>query len=159
MRKADAANLRDHVLWLLDCKSAHVGFDAALADFPVKLRGAQHERIPYSAWQLLEHLRIAQRDMLDYCRDPEHVSPAWPQEYWPTEAAPPSAAAWARSARAFRADGKAMRSLVSQRAGRLMQPMPHTPGVTLLTEALLIADHNAYHIGQLVLLRRALGAW
>jgi hypothetical protein len=159
MNSSESRNLRDHVLWLLDCQSAHASFDAALAGFPPKLRGATVNGIPHSAWQLLEHLRLGQHDILEYCTKPKHKSPQWPAGFWPPFADPPSRAAWDKSVRGFRADLRAMKRLVRLHAGTLLEPIPHASDVTLLTEALLLADHNAYHIGQLVLLRRALGAW
>jgi len=159
MNAAEAKNLCDHVLWLLDCESAHLGFTAAVSDLPVKLRGATVKGIPHSTWQLIEHMRIAQRDILDYCRIRDHVSPSHPDGYWPARSSPPSAAAWERGIAQFRTDLKAVMRLVRTNAPNLMEPIPHAPEVTLLTEALLVADHNAYHLGQLVMLRRALGAW
>ncbi len=159
MNAVEAKKLSDHVLWLLDCESAHVGFMAAVSDLPVKLRGAKVKGIAHSPWQVIEHMRIAQRDILDYCLSPGHVSPRFPQEYWPARTAPPSAAAWQKSIVQFRTDLKAVMRLVRRNAPKLMEPIRHAPEVTLLTEALLVADHNAYHLGQLVALRRALGAW
>jgi uncharacterized damage-inducible protein DinB len=114
---------------------------------------------PYSAWQLLEHMRIAQRDILEFSRNPKHVSPEWPEGYWPTKEAPPTKAAWSNSVRAFRSDLRAMQKLVANPASDLFARIPHGDGQTLLREALLVADHNSYHLGQLVMLRRLLGAW
>jgi hypothetical protein len=160
MNASESRNLRDHVLWLLDSQSAHASFDAALAGFPAKLRGAKAEGVPHTAWQLLEHLRLGQHDILEYCSKPKHTSPKWPAGFWPPHEDPPTKTAWEKSVRAFRADLRAMKRLVRLHATTLLDPMPHTSGgVSLLTEALLLVDHNAYHIGQLVLLRRALGAW
>lgn len=159
MTPAESSELRDHVLWLLDSKSAHADFDAAVGGLSPRLRGARAKNVPYSPWQLLEHLRLAQRDILDYCVEPGHVSGKWPESYWPKDPEPPSAAAWNASVKGFRSDLQALKKLVSKRARELMKPIPHADGVTLLTEALLVADHNAYHVGELVLLRRALNAW
>ena len=153
------ASLREHLLYLLGGGGAHLDFDKAVADLPAQLRGAKPAGQPHTPWRLLEHLRIAQWDILRFCIDPAHVSPAWTEGYWPSGDAPPDDAAWGRSAEAFRADLKAMRDLVADPAGDLFAPLPHGRGQTLLREALLVADHNAYHLGQLVLVRRLLGAW
>ena len=130
-----------------------------MADLPAKLRGVKPKGTPYTAWQLVEHMRIAQWDILEFSRDPKHVSPAWPEGYWPKSDAPPTPAAWNNSLRKFRADAKAMEKLVADKTTDLFRKIPHGTGQTVLREALLVADHNAYHIGQLVLLRRLLGAW
>jgi hypothetical protein len=151
--------LRKHLLELLEGKSAHSDFDTALKGFPVKRAGERPDGAPHSAWQLLEHLRIAQWDILEFSRNPKHVSPKWPAGYWPRTEAPPDAAAWRESVRAFRADLRAMRKLVADPATDLFAPIPHGEGQTLLREALLAADHNSYHLGQFVLLRRLLGSW
>jgi len=151
--------LRSHVLELLRGGHAHADLDSALADFPPKLRGKRPKGAEHTAWQLLEHIRIAQWDILQFSRNAKHVSPKWPQGYWPQTEAPPSAAAWNASIRQVRGDQKAMEKLVTSKKSDLFARIPHGTGQTLLREALLLADHNAYHIGQLVLLRRLLGAW
>jgi len=151
--------LRSHVLELLKGGHAHADLDSALADFPAKLRGQKPKGSEHTAWQLLEHIRIALWDILEFSRNAKHVSPKWPEGYWPKTEAPPSAAAWNTSIRKVRADQKAMEKLVTSARSDLLAPIPHGTGQTLLREALLLADHNAYHIGQLVLLRRLLGAW
>ena len=157
MRNPDA--LRKHVLELLAGKNAHADFDAAVAKFPLKWAGEKPEGAPYSAWQLLEHMRIAQWDILEFSRNSKHVSPGWPDGYWPCTEGPPKNTAWSQSVRAFRADLKAMMDLVADPARDLLARIPHGQGQTLLREALLMADHNSYHVGQLVMLRRLLGAW
>ncbi len=157
--KKSSDALRQQLLELLRGGNAHAGFDAAVADFPAQLRGKKPKGAEHSAWQLLEHLRIAQWDILEFSRDAKHVSPKWPDGYWPKADAPPSAAAWSNSVRRFRADLKAMAKLVADKDRDLFALIPHGEGQTLLREALLLADHNAYHIGQLILLRRLLGAW
>jgi hypothetical protein len=151
--------LRKHVLELLKGKSAHADFDAAVSKFPLNLAGEKPAGAPYSAWQLLEHMRIAQWDILEFSRNPQHISPPWPEGYWPQTESPPGMAAWSKSVRAFRADLKAMMDLVADPASDLLARIPHGEGQTLLREALLVADHNSYHLGQLVMLRRLLGAW
>jgi hypothetical protein len=157
MKQSDA--LREHVLDLLRGHHAHVDFEKAVADLPSNLRGIKPKGAPHTAWQLLEHMRIGQWDILEFSRDPKHVSPAWPEGYWPKTEAPPSPAAWNNSLRKFRADWKAMAKLVADGKKNLFARIPHGSGQTLLREALLVADHNAYHLGQLVLLRRLLGVW
>jgi hypothetical protein len=152
-------SLRDHVVYLLRGGGAHLDFDTAVADMPPELRGVKPERIPYSPWQLLEHMRIAQWDILEFSRNPSHVSPPWPDGYWPETQAPPDSEAWDRSIDAFRRDLTAMQNLVTDPSADLFAPIPHGQGQTLLREALLVADHNAYHLGQLIVVRRALGAW
>ena len=129
------------------------------ADLPSNLRGVKPKGAPHTAWQLVEHMRIGQWDILEFSRDPKHVSPAWPEGYWPKTEAPPSPAAWNDSLRKFRADWKAMAKLVADKKKNVFARIPHGTGQTLLREALLVADHNAYHIGQLVLLRRLLVVW
>jgi hypothetical protein len=152
-------SLREHLLSLLDGRGAHADFDSSIDGLDPSLRGVRPAGLPYSAWELLEHLRIAQWDILEFSRNAKHTSPAWPSGYWPHQPAPPDDSAWDRSAAAFRADLDAMRALVKDPATDLYAPIPHGDGQTILREALLIADHNAYHLGQLVLVRRLLGAW
>jgi hypothetical protein len=153
------ASLREHLLYLLSGGGAHLDFDKAIAGLPPQLRGAKLAGQPHTPWRLLEHLRIAQWDILRFSIDPAHVSPEWPDGYWPKGDAPPDDGAWDRSVEQFRADLKTMRELVADPAADLFKPLPHGQGQTLLREALLVADHNAYHLGQLVLVRRLLGAW
>lgn len=151
--------LRKHLLDLLDGGGAHVRFDDAVKDFPAELRGRKPEGSPHTAWQLLEHLRIAQWDILEFSRDPKHVSPDFPSGYWPETEAPPDAKAWEKSVQAYRKDLKAMQVLVTDPKSNLFARIPHGEGQTLLREALVLADHNSYHLGQLVLVRKQLGAW
>jgi hypothetical protein len=154
----DAA-LREHVLYLLRGGGAHLDLDAALADLPVEARGAKPSGVPHTPWRLLEHMRIAQWDILEFSRNPHHVSPQFPDGYWPTGNTPPDDRAWDNSVATLRADLQAMCDLVASPATDLFAPIPHGDGQTILREALLIADHNAYHLGQLIVIRRALGAW
>ena len=151
--------LREHLLYLLRGGGAHLDFDSAVAGLPPALRGARPAGVPHTPWRLLEHLRIAQWDIFEFSRNPGHVSPQFPDGYWPADDAPPDDAAWDRSVAAFRADLRAMQDLVADPATDLFAPIPHGDGQTILREALLVADHNAYHLGQLVVVRRALGAW
>ena len=149
-------SLRQHLLELLKGGNAHMDFDAAVADFPAASRGVRPPGLPHSAWELLEHLRIAQWDILEFSRNPKHVSPLWPGGYWPANPAPPDAAAWEKSVQAFRSDLAEMRRLVEAPETDLYARIPHGDGQTILREAMLVADHNAYHLGQLVLVRKLL---
>ena len=159
MARDTTAALREHLLYLLRGGGAHLDFEKAIANLPAGLRGAKPPGQPHTPWRLLEHLRIAQRDILEFSRNPRHVSPSFPDGYWPRGDAPPDDGAWDKSVAGFRADLKAMQDLVADPATDLFAPIPHGEGQTVLREALLVADHNAYHLGQLVLVRRLLGAW
>jgi hypothetical protein len=152
-------SLREHVLYLLRGGGAHLSFEKAIAKLPPKLRGVRPAKVPHSPWRLLEHLRIAQWDILEFCRNPKHVSPDFPDGYWPAGDAPPNASAWNKSVAAFQADLQAMQDLVADPGTDLFARIPHGQDQTILREALLVADHNAYHLGQLVVVRRLLGAW
>ena len=151
--------LREYLLYLLRGGGAHLSFEDAVAGLPPALRGSKPPGVPHTPWRLLEHLRIAQWDILEFCRDPEHVSPPFPDGYWPEGDAPPNEEAWDRSVEAFRADLRALQDLVADPATDLFAPLPHGQGQTVLREALLVADHLSYHLGQLVVVRRLLGAW
>jgi hypothetical protein len=151
--------VREQVISLLKGGSAHITFTDAVKGFPAKSRGLKPEGAEHSAWQLLEHLRIAQSDILEFSRDAKHVSPKWPEGYWPKSAKPASDAAWKKSIAAVNKDLAAMIKLVANPKTDLYAKIPHGTGQNILREALLIADHNAYHIGQIVLLRRLIGAW
>ncbi|MGA2216292.1 MAG: DinB family protein [Bryobacteraceae bacterium] len=157
MAESDA--LRQHLLDLLRGRNAHADFDTVMADFPSRLRGVKPPGAAHTGWQLLEHMRIAQLDIVEFSRNAKHKSPAWPDGYWPKTEAPPSAASWNNSLRSFRADLKAMAKLVADKKSDLFARIPHGSGQTILREALLLADHNSYHLGQIVILRRLLGAW
>src|ERR1700682_6099558 len=159
MESDNTQSLRDHLLYLLRGGGAHLDFEAAIARLPAGLRGAKVAGVPHTPWRLLEHLRIAQWDILEFTRNPRHVSPPWPEGYSPVDDAPPDDGAWDRSVAAFRADLRAMQDLVADPATDLFTPLQHGEGQTALREALLVADHNAYHVGQLVVVRRLLGAW
>ncbi len=151
--------LREHLLYLLKGGGAHVDFEAAVKDVPAAARGERPRGAPHSLWELVEHMRIAQWDILEFSRNPQHVSPDFPRGYWPNSAAPPKDGAWSRSIQAFRSDLEAMCNLVADSATDLFARIPHGEGQTILREALLVADHNAYHIGQMLLVRRLLGVW
>ena len=151
--------VREQLLELLKGGGAHLTFDKAVKGLKVSLRGAKPKGQPHTPWRIVEHMRTAQRDILDFCRDPNHVSPAWPDEYWPAGDAPKSSVEWDKTIKAFRADLSAMQKLVQNSGTDLLTPLPHGDGQTIFREAMLIADHNAYHLGQLVLIRRLLGDW
>src|SRR6516164_5133306 len=152
-------SLREHVLYLLRGGGAHANFESAAKGLPADLRGKRPKGAAHSPWEILEHMRIGQSDILEFSRDAQHVSPEWPGGYWPKTPAPPNAAAWTRSVRAFAADLEALCALVEAKSTDLYARIPHGSGQTILREALLVADHNAYHLGELVLVRRLLGAW
>jgi uncharacterized damage-inducible protein DinB len=151
--------LREHLVKLLKGGDAHEDFETTIKNFPVELQGKTPKGAKHSAWELLEHLRIAQRDILEFSRNPNYKAPKWPEEYWPGTAALPDAKAWDKSVKAFEKDLKAMCELVSDEKTDLFAKIPHGDGQTILREVLLVADHNSYHLGQMVLLRRLLGAW
>ena len=151
--------LRDHLLYLLRDGGAHAPFDDAIKGLPADLRGKRPRGLPHSPWELLEHMRLAQWDILEFSRNAQHKSPAWPEGYWPKSPAPPSAGAWAKSVRAFRDDLESMCAVVSDPATDLFARIAWGDSQTILREALLVADHNSHHLGQLILVRRLLGAW
>ena len=154
-----ANGLREHLLWLLRGGHAHVGIEEAVKDLPEELRGRTPANIPHSPWEVLEHMRIAQWDILEFSRDPDHVSPEFPSGYWPEQGAPPDSEAWKASLAAFRRDAEELQALVADPKQDLFEAFPWGDGQTLLREALLVADHNAYHLGQLIAVRKALGTW
>ena len=149
-------SLRKHLANLLEKAEAHADARATLKDFPAALRGQKPKGSPHTPWQLLEHMRLAQWDILKFSVDAAHVSPKFPEGYWPQHGSPADAAAWNQSVKQFLADLDAMKSLVSDPATDLFAPIPHGDGQAILREALLLADHNSYHLGQLILLRRIL---
>jgi hypothetical protein len=151
--------LREHLVALLKGGGAHVHFMDAIDGFPETKRGSFVEGLPHTGWQLLEHARIAQWDILEFSRDPRHVSPGFPEGYWPKTPGPPDNATWEESVQSFQHDLQQMIKLVKNPRTDLYAAIPHGEGQTILREALLLADHNAYHLGQLVDMRRALGAW
>ena len=149
--------VRELVALLLAWEDAHVGFDAASADIPESFRGKRAGA--HSPWELVEHIRITQHDILDFCRNAAYKERAWPKDYWPSSPKPPSSSAWEESVAAFRRDREALQALAEDESLDLFARIPHGSGQTYLRELLLVADHNAYHVGQLVLVRRGLGIW
>ncbi len=150
---------RKHLAALLSWQDAHVDFDAAVKGLPPRLRGVQPQGLPYSPWQLLEHLRLAQRDILEFCVNPAYRALKWPDDYWPKSPTPPTPKAWQQSVAAFRADRRSLEKLLADPTLDLLAKIPHGEGQTYLREFLLAADHSAFHVGQLIILRRLLGAW
>jgi hypothetical protein len=157
--RTDETALRDLLARILDWQDAHVSFDAAVKNMPAPLRGKRPAKVPYSPWQLLEHLRITQHDILEFCRNAQYAEMKWPDDYWPADAAPPSGGAWTASIRRFREDREALRQLAFDPSVRLDAVIPHGSGQTYLREILLAADHAAYHVGQIVVVRKLLGCW
>ena len=151
--------VRAQLAALLDWRDAHAGFGAAVKGIPPKLRGAVPPGWEYSAWQLVEHIRIAQRDILDFCVAKTYREKKWPADYWPASRAPRSAGAWTGSLAAYRRDVAALQRLARDRRVDLSAAVPRGQGQTYLREILLVADHTAYHVGQLIALRRTLGIW
>lgn len=151
--------LRDRLVYVLEGKGAHVQLTKVISDFPIEFRGKKPSGVPYSAWQLLEHMRIAQWDILEFSRNPQHISPKWPEGYWPADAIPPNNLAWDNSIEQFLHDLKEMQDLVKNLSTDLYVDVPYGKGQNILREVLLVADHNAYHLGQLVMLRKMFGIW
>ena len=152
-------DLREHVLQLLRGGNAHLTFEDAVTGFPMDRINDRPPNVPYSPWHLLEHIRIAQWDILEFVRNPAHVSPEWPRGYWPDPAATADATRWQQTLRAFREDMAALEALAEDDSVDLGAPLPHAPGYTLLRELLLVADHNAYHLGEFAILRQVMGTW
>ena len=153
------ASLRQHLINLLTAGHAHADFDTAIRNIPPALRGKRPKGAAHSPWEVLEHMRIAQWDIVEFSRDPRHKSPDWPVGYWPGSPVPPDAKAWDKSVRAFRKDLKATCDLVADQTTDLYARIPHGNGQTILREALLVADHNSYHLGEVIVVRRLLGCW
>jgi hypothetical protein len=151
--------VREHVARLLEWEDAHAGFDSAVAGLPEKLRGQRPQGLPYSPWQLLEHLRITQHDILDFCTNPGYREISWPDDYWPRSPAPESSQAWDQSVGQVGRDRAALQKLARDSRVDLEAEIPHGQGQTYLRELLLAADHTAYHVGELIVVRRLLGAW
>lgn len=154
----DESTLRKQLITAMAGRESHIDFEAAVKDFPADLRGAKPPGAPHTAWQLLEHLRIAQQDILEFSRDANHKSPNWPEGYWPKAGAPPDDKAWNASVKAFQHDARELEKLVGDAQRDLFKPFPHGTGQNLMREALLVATHNSYHLGQLVFLKKILTA-
>jgi hypothetical protein len=152
-------SLRKHLIELLDGGHAHASFDQVINDFPAKFRGQVPNGLPHSAWMLLEHMRITQRDILDFSRNPKYKALNWPSEYWPKNPAPANAVEWEKSIQAFQEDLAAMKKLVTDPKTNLFAKFPWGEGQTVLREAMLVADHSAHHLGQIIDVRRLLEIW
>lgn len=151
--------MREQLLALLRGRNAHLSFDQAVADFPGEAINRRPPNVPYTPWHLLEHIRIAQWDILEFVRNPGHVSPDWPEGYWPDPATLANETEWEETLAAFRADLKAIEALVNDPQTDLLAPLPHAPDYTIFREVLLVADHNAYHIGEFAILRQVMDTW
>jgi hypothetical protein len=151
--------LRKQLARALDWEDAHVGFDGAVKGLPAGLRGRRPKGLPHSPWELLEHLRLVQWDLLDFCVNSDYAERRFPDDYWPKTVRPPRARSWNESIAAFRANRKALQALVLDQKIDLFARIPHGEGQTYLREILLVIDHGAYHVGQLVMARKLLGAW
>lgn len=156
---AHLKSLRKHLVYLLTKGGAHATFEDAVKGVPPAARGKAPEGGAHSLWQLVEHMRIAQWDILEFSRDAKHKSPKFPKGYWPKTSAPPNAKAWDKSIKDFLADRDAMCKLVEKKSTDLFAEIAHGDGQTILREAMLMADHNAYTVGEIVITRRLLGVW
>lgn len=157
MKSLDA--LREQLARFQSWREAHADFDAAVADLPANFRGSAPPGLPYSPWQLVEHIRITQEDILEFCRNVDYAERKWPDDYWPTSPAPPDDETWHASIAAFHRDRKEIQQLIKDQDCDLFAKVPAGNGQTFLREFLLVADHTAYHVGQLIAVRRLLGAW
>ncbi len=156
MDTKESAALRAQLVEAMQGHHSHIDFDSAVKDFPPQHRGKKLASAPHSAWQLLEHMRLAQSDILEFSRNPEHKSPKWPEGYWPKTEAPPNANAWDESVKAFQKDARDLEKLVEARQQDLFKPFEYGDGQTLLREALLVATHNSYHLGQFMFVKKTL---
>jgi hypothetical protein len=152
-------SLPEHLVELLTEGHAHIDFESAVKDWPADLQGKKPQGAAHTPWEVLEHIRLAQWDILEFTRNPKHVSPEFPAGYWPKTPAPPDDKAWNKTLAAFRSDLKAIVKIAQNKSTDFFTPFAHGDGQTVLREVLLVADHNAYHLGELLLLRRQLGAW
>ena len=155
----ELTSLRTHLAKLLDWEDAHAGYDAVVTGIPPNDRGRAPDGLPYSPWQILEHLRLTQHDILDFCRNPRYEERDWPADYWPASAEPPGPAAWDESVRQFKADREALQDIAHDPDVDLFATIPHGSGQTWLRELLLVADHTAHHLGELIVVRRLQGNW
>lgn len=151
--------MHDHLLNLLSGKGAHLTFDEAVADFPPEFINVRPPNVPYTSWHLVEHMRITQWDILEFVRNPQHVSPSWPAGHWPAPDAQADEETWNQTINDFHADLEEVKNLVRDPSADFLAELPHAPGYTLLREVLLVADHNAYHTGELAILRQVMGTW
>ena len=155
----DDKTIRDYLVRYLDWHEAHAHWRNVFKGIPPKAQGTRPKGGPHSPWEILEHMRLAQYDILDFSRNPDYAEKDWPADYWPKKPAPPSPEAWEKSVTTFEKDLKDLQKLVADPRTDLEKSLPHGSGQTIMREALLVADHNAYHLGELVLVRRLLGCW
>lgn len=156
---ADDAIIRKQLLALLSGGHAHLDFEQAVADFPLESINEMPPHVPYTPWHLLEHMRIAQWDILEFIRNPNHVSPEWPVGYWPPAQVEADPQQWQQTLAEFRADLRALEALVQDPTTDLYAELPHAPGYTILREIMVVANHNSYHIGEFAILRQVMGTW
>ena len=159
MSNTENAAIIDNLINLLNKGNAHISLDEALKDIPFEILGNKPEGVPYSIWQLTEHIRIAQEDILNFSKDSQYQSPNWPDDYWPTEVKPPSEEAWENCITQIKKDRKSFITLLQNSADNLFTPFEYGDGQTLLREALVLADHQSYHTGEIIILRRILKNW
>jgi hypothetical protein len=159
VEKQSTTSLREHLIELLSSGTAHANFEDAIKDMPFKLAGVRPENLPYSVWELCEHIRIAQWDMVEFSRNPKHISPKWPEKYWPGTKAPASHDQFEKTIRQIKSDLNTMISLIEDESNDLLKPFPYGKGQTLLKEALQLADHTGYHTGEIIVVRRLLKIW
>ena len=155
----DQSRIRELLLEQLSGKNAHVNFDEAVDGLSLSDVGAKPDNFPHTIWELVEHIRISQHDIVAFSRDPDYSSPAWPEGYWPESPKPENEQEWNNSLGAIRSDHRSMENLVKDEERDLLEPIPHGDGQTLFREAMLIVDHSAYHIGQIVHMRKAMNIW
>lgn len=155
----DQTRLRELILEQLTGRNAHVDFDRSIQSLNIKEIGIRPEKLPHSIWELVEHIRIAQHDIVAFSRNPEYQSPSWPDEYWPSSQEPAGRKEWEQTVDAVHKDHQVMVELIKDPGNDLLKPLEHGDGQTLFREAMLIVDHNAYHIGQIVQVRKYLGNW
>lgn len=153
------SELRKQLVDLLNGGNAHMGFEGAVADFPIADINSFPQNVPYTPWHLLEHIRIAQADILEFVCQPGHISPEWPKGYWPAQDEQTDAAGWQRTIEGIKSDLEAIKQIVLDPNTNLTEDLAHAPGYTVLREALLAADHNAFHMGEFAILRQVMGTW
>lgn len=151
--------MREQLLALLHGGHAHMTFDAAVAEFPLDSINRKPPNVPYTPWHLLEHIRLAQWDILEFIRNPAHVSPDWPAGYWPPAEARADAGQWQQTIAAFRADLKSLEDIVTNPETDLFAPLPHGMPYTIFREIMVVANHNSYHIGEFAILRQVMNTW
>lgn len=155
MSTKDTETLRAQLVVAISGRESHIDFASAVSDYPIEARGRKAVGVPHSAWELLEHMRIAQHDILEFSRNPQHKSPKWPDGYWPKSETPPDEQAWDESVASFKRDAADLEKLIEDPHSDLFKTFTRGEGQTLLREALLVATHNSYHLGQLVFLKKS----